>query len=335
LSNALLAIARNAIALLDDAEFLFQNGRYPRATALAVLAGEEAGKFWLMKWKPTGWESHFYQHGPKLAVTAAFHQAEAAGVLMGSTGDLVETYRTAPSAPDHEQWAQRARAFAPIKMAALYVDVDDCAVREPHTIGQETTAKCLECHQYGEEHSNFQRSAHSTNGVSCTDCHSPHHAKEAQFLLASAQPTLCYTCHLDVKPEFSKPFHHRVNENLVKCTDCHNQHGGFLTKQLRSTAAQDAVCFTCHVDKAGPFVFEHAAVKIEGCVACHVPHGSANPRMLVRSQVNTLCLECHTLTLDSSVPGAPSFHNQAQKYQACTLCHAQLHGSNFDPNFFK
>jgi AbiV family abortive infection protein len=54
LSNALLAIARNAIALLDDAEFLFQNGRYPRATALAVLAGEEAGKFWLMKWKPTG-----------------------------------------------------------------------------------------------------------------------------------------------------------------------------------------------------------------------------------------------------------------------------------------
>ena len=143
MSNALLAIARNAIALLDDAEFLFQNGRYPRATALAVLAGEEAVKFWLMKWKPTGWESHFYQHGPKLAVTAAFHQAEAAGVLMGSTGDLVETYRTAPSAPDHEQWAQRARAFAPIKMAALYVDVDDCAVREPHTIGQETAAKCL------------------------------------------------------------------------------------------------------------------------------------------------------------------------------------------------
>ena len=28
-------------------------------------------------------------------------------------------------------------------MAALYVDVDDCAVREPHTIGQETAAKCL------------------------------------------------------------------------------------------------------------------------------------------------------------------------------------------------
>lgn len=202
----------------------------------------------------------------------------------------------------------------------------------------EITARCLQCHQYGEEHSNFLRSAHSTNGVTCTDCHSPHHAQEAQFLLVKAQPALCYSCHLDIKPEFSKPFHHRVNENLVQCTDCHNQHGGFVTKQLRSTAAQDVVCFTCHADKAGPFVFEHEVVKVDGCMACHSPHGSSNPHLLVRSQVNTLCLECHTLTEDPSVgaaPGAPSFHNQATKYQACTLCHTQIHGSNFDPNFFK
>jgi DmsE family decaheme c-type cytochrome len=197
------------------------------------------------------------------------------------------------------------------------------------------TARCLSCHQYGEEHSNFLRSAHSTNDVTCTDCHSPHHAKEAQFLLVSSQPGLCYSCHQDVRPQFSKPFHHRVNEGLVKCTDCHNQHGGFLTTQLRSTAAQDTVCFTCHADKAGPFAFEHEAVKIEGCVACHIPHGSSNPHLLTRSQVNTMCLECHTLTIDSSIPGAPAFHNQAQKYQACTLCHAQIHGSYFDPFFFK
>jgi len=138
-----------------------------------------------------------------------------------------------------------------------------------------------------------------------------------------------------VRPQFSKPFHHRVNEGLVKCTDCHNQHGGFVTTQLRSTAAQDTVCFTCHADKTGPFVFEHEAVKIEGCVARHIPHGSSNPRLLTRGQVNTVCLECHTLTIDSAVPGAPSFHNQAQKYQACTLCHTQIHGSYVDPFFFR
>jgi DmsE family decaheme c-type cytochrome len=199
----------------------------------------------------------------------------------------------------------------------------------------EKSAPCLRCHEYGEEHSNFARSQHNLNDVSCVDCHSPHHAQQSQYLLVDSQPSLCYSCHTEIKPEFSKPFHHRVNEGLVKCTDCHNQHGGFLTKQLRSTASQDAVCFKCHVEKAGPFVFEHAPVKTEGCVACHTPHGSSNPRLLKRSQVNLLCLECHTLTIDSPVPGLPSFHNQAAKYQACTVCHTQIHGSNFSNVFFK
>src|SRR2546425_3323629 len=195
--------------------------------------------------------------------------------------------------------------------------------------------RCLECHEYGEEHSNFARSVHNTNDVSCVDCHSPHHSKEAQFLLVKSQPQLCYSCHLEIKPQFNKPFHHRVNENLVKCTDCHNQHGGILTKQLRSTAAQDQVCFKCHMDKAGPFVFEHQPVKTEGCVSCHLPHGSSNPRLLRRSQINLLCLECHSLVTDPGAPATPTFHNQAQKYQACTMCHTQIHGSNFDRTFFK
>ncbi len=200
---------------------------------------------------------------------------------------------------------------------------------------REVSERCMECHQYTEEHSNFERSQHNINNVNCVACHSPHHAKEKQFLLKAKQPDLCYSCHLEAKPDFSKPFHHRVDEGLVRCTDCHNQHGGFLTKQLRATAAQDAVCFQCHADKAGPFVFEHAPVKTEGCVACHTPHGSSNPRFLRRSQVNLLCLECHTFTVDSPVPGIPSFHNQAQKYQACTLCHANIHGSNFNKFFFR
>jgi DmsE family decaheme c-type cytochrome len=195
--------------------------------------------------------------------------------------------------------------------------------------------RCLKCHEYGEEHSNFARSVHNTNDISCIDCHSPHHAKEARYLLKEKQPDLCYSCHTEIKPDFSRPFHHRVNEGLVKCTDCHNQHGGFITKQLRSTASQDMICLKCHVDKAGPFVYEHAVVKTEGCIACHTPHGSSNPRLLKRSQVNLLCLECHTLTVDSGVPGIPSFHNQAAKYQACTMCHVAIHGSNFSPVFFR
>ena len=194
--------------------------------------------------------------------------------------------------------------------------------------------RCLKCHEYGEEHANYARSAHNVNNVSCIDCHSVHKAQERQFLLVKAQPALCFSCHQDIRADFNKPFKHRVNEGLLKCTDCHNQHGGFLPKQLRSTVAQGQVCFKCHVDKAGPFVFEHHAVTIEGCMACHVPHGSSNPRLLRRSQINLLCLECHTLSGGGLAPIGPS-HNQSQKYQACTICHSQIHGSNFSPVFFK
>ena len=199
---------------------------------------------------------------------------------------------------------------------------------------EQISARCLECHQYTEEHSNYARSAHNTNQVSCTSCHSVHKAKEKEFLLTDKQPQLCYTCHLETKPDFSRPFRHRVNEGLIKCSDCHNQHGGFLARSVRATAAQDAVCFKCHVDKAGPFVFEHAVIKTEGCISCHVPHGSSNPRLLRRAQVNLLCLECHTLTGGGVAPIGPS-HDQSQKYVACTICHVQIHGSNLSYVFFK
>jgi predicted CXXCH cytochrome family protein len=66
-------------------------------------------------------------------------------------------------------------------------------------------------------------------------------------------------------------------------------------------------------------------VKTEGCVSCHTPHGSSNPRLLRRSQINLLCLECHSLTTDPGAPATSTFHNQAQKYQACTMCHIQIY----------
>lgn len=205
----------------------------------------------------------------------------------------------------------------------------------PGAKADEISKRCLTCHEFGEEHANFARSIHSRNNVSCVDCHSPHHAKQQRALLKQPQPQLCYSCHLNVRADFNRPFRHRVNEGLIQCTDCHNQHGGFLSTQLRSTVTQDQVCFKCHTEKAGPFTYEHMPVKTEGCASCHTPHGSSNPRLLTRATVNVLCLECHTFTVDSAAPGIPNFHNQAQKYQACTLCHTQIHGSNIDRVFFR
>ena len=198
---------------------------------------------------------------------------------------------------------------------------------------QAMSARCLRCHQYTEEHGNYKRSMHLLNGVGCIDCHSPHHAKESEFLLKAKSPELCYGCHGDVRAQFTLPFRHRVNEGLIQCNDCHNPHGSFRPRQLRTNAAGDAVCFNCHTEKLGPYVYQHEAV-VEGCTICHSPHGSTNARMLVQNQVNLLCLSCHTLPAEVGPPATPTFHNEAIKYQSCTLCHTSIHGSNTSSVFF-
>jgi DmsE family decaheme c-type cytochrome len=213
-------------------------------------------------------------------------------------------------------------------------DVSKIFVFKDHS-AKEINSRCLACHVGGPQHMNTINSEHSKNEVSCLACHSPHHAKESQFLLVEAQPRLCYTCHLQQKAQFDMPFHHRVNEGLVQCSDCHNVHGTVKPKQVRSSPTQDIICFQCHADKQGPFVFEHQPVKTDGCESCHMVHGGPNPHMLKLSNVNLLCFQCHTTSSFSGAPGVPSFHNQASYYQSCVLCHSQIHGSNFDPVFFK
>lgn len=200
---------------------------------------------------------------------------------------------------------------------------------------KDINARCLECHAGGTQHMNALNSIHSKNDVSCTSCHSIHHSETKEFLLVKSQPELCYSCHLAKKAEFEMPFHHRVNEGLIQCTDCHNPHGTEGPHQVRMASTQDAVCFKCHTDKQGPFVYEHAPVKVDGCTSCHVVHGGPNAHMLKLSNVNLLCLQCHTTSGFSSAPGVPSFHNQATLFQACTSCHIAIHGSNFSSTFFK
>ena len=90
---------------------------------------------------------------------------------------------------------------------------------------KEINSRCLTCHASSAEHMNAANSLHRQNDVSCISCHSPHHAQVSEALLIKPQPELCYGCHLQQKPQFSMPFHHRVNEGLVQCTDCHNPHG--------------------------------------------------------------------------------------------------------------
>ncbi len=201
---------------------------------------------------------------------------------------------------------------------------------------QKVSDRCLDCHLKLEEHTNFLRNEHGVNSVACTECHSVHTPHVEKALLQASTPALCYNCHGEVRAQFRKPFRHKVNEGLMSCTDCHNQHGGFNVRQLRETAGTDIACFKCHADKQGPFVYEHAPVKVEGCTLCHDAHSSVNPRMLKRAEVRFLCLECHADTPGILGPATPEFHNLSQqRFQNCTVCHVNIHGSNLSPVFFQ
>jgi len=197
---------------------------------------------------------------------------------------------------------------------------------------QDSSARCLTCHGESRKQRHFSSSSHASNDVGCIDCHSPHKAKESQHLLVRAEPDLCYGCHVTAKSDFAKPYHHRVNEGLVQCDDCHNVHGTTTIRQVKTLPSGNAVCFQCHADKQGPFVYEHVPVKTEGCTSCHTPHGSTNPRFLRVSQINLMCLQCHSFPVQG--PQGPA-HNQSAKYQACTMCHVAIHGSNASDVFFK
>jgi predicted CXXCH cytochrome family protein len=88
----------------------------------------------------------------------------------------------------------------------------------------------------------------------------------------------------------------------------------------------------CHNEFQGPFPFEHQATvdystEEGGCINCHDPHGSAQPRMLKQPYEAPhfqLCTQCH---------GVPPLHNQNARHGdrwaglACNDCHTDIHGS--------
>jgi DmsE family decaheme c-type cytochrome len=209
--------------------------------------------------------------------------------------------------------------------------------------------RCLTCHSGTLTRANIRRSEHTQANVVCTDCHSIHRSPAQKALLAKRQTDLCYGCHSNVRAQFSMPFKHRVNEGFMNCTDCHNPHGTSTPTwraagrpRMVDQSTNEEPCLKCHIDKRGPFVFEHAATRVDGCETCHLPHGGPNARLLKRPTAFPLCLECHNgtpgfgLTPQQGVPTQSGSHNMADpRYQNCTSCHVRIHGSNSNARFLR
>src|SRR5664280_524113 len=211
----------------------------------------------------------------------------------------------------------------------------------PQYVGSDT---CKTCHE--DQYKQIEATQHWNTNLAnlkkgtgqewhgCESCHGPGSAhvdgggdksKIFSFKGATAQQVSarCQTCHGTTHPDFQRSVHYQAD---VSCITCHSPHQAKEQVALLK-AKTPTLCYGCHTDAIADF--NRLPVKTEGCTACHVPHGSNNPRLLTRNNVNNLCIECHGLSTFLTL------HNQSNKYQACTMCHVAIHGSNASDVFFK
>jgi DmsE family decaheme c-type cytochrome len=206
--------------------------------------------------------------------------------------------------------------------------------RQFNKIGaDEASAVCTTCHASGE-HALWAGSKHEARRVACTTCHSVHNSKGEKLMKTETQPKLCASCHQNIVNKLNRFNHMPVREDKMMCSSCHNTHGSANVKLLKAGTTVDQACASCHAEKRGPYLWEHAPVS-NSCVTCHDPHGSSNDRMLV-SKVPFLCQRCHVTsrhppTVYDGLVMKNSSNGNKITGRGCTICHSQIHGSN-SPN---
>ena len=218
----------------------------------------------------------------------------------------------------------------------------------------EANDSCLKCHSRDSTHFAWRGGKHDRSDMSCLSCHSVHHTKLIQrmsvnltdktetevaellntriperLLIAASVEETCLGCHIERRKDFFQRSTHLFRTELrnmkVGCTSCHNPHGGEGGKMLVNLTVNN-VCYTCHAEKRGPFLWDHPPVR-ENCLNCHSPHGSSNPKLLT-ARVHLVCQQCHIhmLPRHSTTAGQPLDIFSINR--GCANCHGQIHGSN-------
>ncbi len=193
---------------------------------------------------------------------------------------------------------------------------------------KEKAAKCLACHGKTPDMDFWDLGAHNRNDVSCDSCHDLHTAGGSQ---KPHQPEVCFGCHHDIKVAVNKRSHHPIIEGKVSCTSCHSPHGSLSQHMVKADDSQE-LCYTCHADKRGPYIYEHPPVA-ENCLICHTPHGSIHAKLLTEKAPN-LCQDCHDWQRHPGTPydAKTGFTGSSPSNRffgrACLNCHGAIHGSN-------
>ena len=189
-------------------------------------------------------------------------------------------------------------------------------------------AVCLGCHQGGER-LYWKGSPHQSRGAPCISCHEVMQSVSPDDMLTEPNVVeTCAQCHLLKRSQTFRNSHMPMRQGPLKegwmdCTSCHNPHGTVTPKLIAAQSINDA-CYSCHADKRGPFLWEHAPVT-ENCTNCHDPHGTITPSLL-RMPVPQLCQTCHVATRHPSNPYSAA--DRRAFGRGCLHCHNSIHGSN-------
>jgi DmsE family decaheme c-type cytochrome len=208
---------------------------------------------------------------------------------------------------------------------------------------------CLTCHQASAARMNWGGSEHQRQGVACTSCHNIH-APEQKVVNRATQAEVCFTCHKAQRAQTHRISAHPLAKAgltgatvKMSCSDCHNPHGSTGPNLLVKNSVNET-CYSCHAEKRGPFLWEHAPVT-DNCTTCHTPHGSANTPLL-KVRTPNLCQDCHSGDHANQVQsganlaggnvttinGAQMMAARAPRQQFggrnCLSCHSLVHGSN-------
>lgn len=189
-------------------------------------------------------------------------------------------------------------------------------------------AACLQCHTRGSR-THWTASEHEAGGLACTSCHDVKRNRSVRFQLrGETELDTCRGCHQLETAKMTRNSHMPVREGAMSCSSCHQTHGAVAESLVRHDTVNDG-CLSCHAEKRGPFLWEHAPVT-ENCLSCHDAHGTVHRAMLKVSQPR-LCQSCHVATLHPSLPRTSDDHFVLSR--SCGQCHVNIHGSNHPSGF--
>jgi len=195
---------------------------------------------------------------------------------------------------------------------------------------------CMSCHRKDSTRSHWEGSTHQLREVACTSCHQIH-TQHDRVREKYTQTEVCFSCHKEQRAMMNRPSRHPIPEGKVVCSDCHNPHGSVGPKLVKRDSVNDT-CYTCHMEKRGPFVHNHEPVA-EDCMNCHNPHGTVVENLL-KARAPFLCHQCHTphganvpqllgrQVVPNSVTTTGKNAINITQGRGCLNCHTEVHGSN-------